>query len=257
MDKFKEVEDKLQGLKDRLRRREISQTEFVEGLKRLRLTDGEGRFWTIGAKTGKWYYYDGAQWVESLPPAFSDNKAICIYCGFENSLDAESCARCGSGLGGSDAFCPVCGFRLDDASSACPRCSTQPPERFEDTARMPAAPSEEEGAAYVFRSVSPVSFMVYAGVLGVFLGVLAGVLTGATASFPDFVSRLPQFLADLQGKMLGALIYAVLGAVLGFLAVGGAGLAAALLLNLASYFVGGFRFRMSAVKAKPGRGGGA
>ncbi|MBN2206123.1 MAG: hypothetical protein JW742_01855 [Candidatus Aminicenantes bacterium] len=257
MDKFKEVEDKLRVLKGRLRRREISQTEFVETLKTLRLTDVEGRFWTIGIKTGKWYYYDGGKWVESLPPALSENKAICIYCGFENSLDAESCVRCGGGLGSADAFCPVCGFRLDDASSSCPRCTTQDPERFAETGPLPAAPPEEEGAGavYVFRSVLPLSFAVYAGVLGAFLGILAGALTGATASFPDFVSRLPQFLVDIQGKMLGALIYAVLGAVLGFIVVGVIGLIAALLINLASDFVGGFRFRLSSVRKKPGRGG--
>jgi len=257
MDKFKDVEDKLEGLKGRLRRREISQTEFVEALKKLRLTDSEGRFWTIGIKTGKWYYYDGAKWIESLPPALSENKAICIYCGFENSLDAESCVRCGGGLAGGDAFCPVCGFRLDGATSVCPRCSTQPPERFEETRPLPGVPPEEEGKAYVFRSVSPVSLLIYAGVLGTFLGILVGALAGATALFPDFVSRLPQVFIDTQGKMIGTLIFAVLGAVLGFAGAGLAGFAAAVLLNLASYFVGGFRFRLSAVKRKPGSGGAA
>jgi len=257
MDKFKDVEDKLQGLKDRLRRREISQTEFVEALKKLRLTDSDGRFWTIGIKTGKWYYYDGAKWVESQPPALSDNRAICIYCGFENSLDAESCVRCGGGLGNADAFCPVCGFRLDEASGICPRCASQPPERFAETGSLPGEPSEEEGTAYVFRSVSLVSFPIYAGVLGLFLGILIGALIGATASFPDFISRLPQFFIDIQGKIIGALIYAVLGAVLGF--IGGAivGFAAAVLLNLASFFVGGFRFQLSSIKRKAGRGGAA
>jgi hypothetical protein len=257
MDKFKEVEDKLEALKGRLRRREISQTEFVEALKRLRLTDSEGRFWTIGVKTGKWYHYDGARWIESLPPALSENKAICIYCGFENSLESESCVRCGGGLAGGDAFCLSCGFRLDEASGLCPRCSSQPPERFEETVGLPGAAPEEEGTVYVFRSVSAVSFLVYAGVLGLFLGILVGALTGATASFPDFVSRLPQFFIEIQGKMIGTLIYAALGAALGFVGGGAAGLALALLLNLASYFVGGFRVRLSAVKRKAGRGGGA
>lgn len=256
MDKFKDVEDKLQGLKDRLRRREISQTEFVEDLKKLRLTDSEGRFWTIGIKTGKWYFYDGAKWIESQPPALQDRKAICIYCGFENNLEAESCGRCGGGMGSSDAFCPTCGFRLDETSRLCPRCSSQPPERFAETAPLlPAESSDEEGKDFVLRSVHPVSFLFYTGVLGIFLGIPFGALTGATTAFPGFVSRLPQFFADIQGKMIGTLVYAVLGAVLGFIVVGLAGFAAAVLLNLASYFIGGFRIRLTSVKKKPGRGG--
>ncbi|MCJ7588988.1 MAG: hypothetical protein MUQ00_13970 [Candidatus Aminicenantes bacterium] len=254
MDNFKEVEDKLQGLKDRLRRREISQTEFVESLKKLRLTDPEGRFWTIGVKTGKWYVHDGVKWIESRPPAISEKKAICIYCGFEDSLETESCARCGGGIGMADALCPVCGFRLDETSGLCPRCPDRTPERFAETKPFPAEAADEEGSAVVFKSLSPVSFLIYAGVLGFLLGILLGALTGATASFPGFVHRLPQFFIDIQGKMVGTLIYAVLGAVLGFIGAGIVGLAAAVLLNLASYFTGGFRIRLAPVKTKTGRG---
>jgi hypothetical protein len=257
MDKFKEVEDKLQSLKDRLRRREISQTEFVEALKKLRLTDQEGRFWTIGVKTGKWYFYNGAKWVESQPPCFSEKRAICIYCGFENSLEAESCVRCGVGMGEADAFCPACGFRLDETSGLCPRCSSQPLERFAEPGPFTAESADEGGTTVIFQSLSPVSFLLYAGVLGLFLGILLGALTGATASFPDFVGRLPQFFIDIQGKMVGTLIYAVLGAFLGFIVAGIVGFTTAVLLNLTSYFIGGFRIRLAPVKGKPGRGRGA
>jgi hypothetical protein len=62
-------------------------------------------------------------------------------------------------------------------------------------------------------------------------------------------------LIDIQGKMVGTLIYAVLGAVLGFIGAGIVGLAAAVLFNLASYFTGGFKIRLAPVKKKTGRGG--
>ena len=158
-------------------------------------------------------------------------------------------------MAGPDAFCPVCGFRLDDVSGRCLRCSSRPPERFPETGPLPAGPAEGGETTVVFRSLSLASFSLYAGVLGLFLGILTGALTGATSAFPGFVSRLPQFFIGIQGKMLGTLIYAGVGAVLGFGAAALAGLTAAVLLNLASYFVGGFRVRLSGLKGKSGRGG--
>ena len=92
--KFKDVEDEFARLRQKYFHKQISDQEFKKLLKELRIKDQEGRCWTIGARTGKWYYFDGKNWIESKPPTLSDGKAICIYCGYENDLDTESCVKC-------------------------------------------------------------------------------------------------------------------------------------------------------------------
>ena len=54
--KFKDVE----AVFSRMKRR------FRGSLKQLRIKDEEGRFWMIGPQSGKWYFFEGKDWVQSL-----------------------------------------------------------------------------------------------------------------------------------------------------------------------------------------------
>ena len=67
--KFKDVEETFEQLKRKFRLREISRQEFIEQLERLRLKDEEGRFWMIGVRSGKWYCFNGVDWIQSDPPS--------------------------------------------------------------------------------------------------------------------------------------------------------------------------------------------
>ena len=83
----------------------------------------------IGSRTGKWYYFDGTDWIQSDPPSIQEGKAICIYCGFENTLKSVLCARCGQNLAEKAYFCKKCGHEMlaidvavIDDGIVCPQC---------------------------------------------------------------------------------------------------------------------------------------
>lgn len=55
-------------LKGKLAVGQIAETEFKQELEKLRFQDLTGRWWMIGAQSGRWYYYDGARWLLGEPP---------------------------------------------------------------------------------------------------------------------------------------------------------------------------------------------
>ena len=123
---FHDVAATFIGLKEKFQAGEISRQQFIDEMKKLRLKDDQGRYWMIGAQTGKWYYFDGNDWIQSEPPSQKENKAICIYCGFENKIEVEVCARCGGNLieGAEPADrCPQCGTALEKPLLICPKCA--------------------------------------------------------------------------------------------------------------------------------------
>ncbi len=262
MDRFREVEQAIDELRRRSLQGEISQREFIDALRKLRIRDDRGRFWTMGVQSGEWYCYDGREWVQAQPPAFRDKKAICVFCGFENELEAESCARCGGRRDGeaADKFCQDCGAALDGPEAVCPSCGTGPATRMVRVEKsdlgalaaglsVPETPAETPPPAAgakerIVRSVSALSCLLFSGALGVLAGGVAGLLAGVTGLFPGFIQALPSFFRDIQGTLWGGLIFAALGVVSGFISFGLAGLLAAGLVNAALSFVGGIRIRM-------------
>ncbi|MCX6578340.1 MAG: zinc ribbon domain-containing protein [Candidatus Aminicenantes bacterium] len=241
---FKDIEQAFNDLKKKFQAGEISRQEFVEEMKKLRLKDGQGRFWMIGAQSGKWYYFEGKDWVQSEPPSLAEKKAICIYCGFENKLEAEICARCGGNLIEGPKVCPKCGTKLEEPFLTCPNCSSQleasEPERA--ARAKPEEKAEESGTRSILRAVHPVSTLLFGGTFGLFLGIILGAFAGATAAFTQSLAFFPAALLELQGKLLGALIYAVLGGFGGFLVVGAFSFLVALISNFILSLVGGIRF---------------
>lgn len=47
---------------------QITEQEFKHALEQLRFQDRHGRWWMIGAQSGRWYYYNGARWMLGEPP---------------------------------------------------------------------------------------------------------------------------------------------------------------------------------------------
>jgi len=230
-DRFREVEETFTLLREKFNDRRISEREYVDSLKQLRIKDEEGRFWMIGARTGKWYTSDGGEWLEAKPPSQRDKKAICIACGFENDLEAEFCARCGQ-RGDEEAGGAVSSGAGPDAAAA--GLESLP-------GAVPSAAAEE----VVVRSFHPLSFFWFFGVLGLFAGLLFGLLAGVTGLFPGFVAGLPASFVDMQGNLVGGVVYSLLGGLIGFVAGGAAGYLGAVLSNGVLSLVGGLRIRRS------------
>ncbi len=228
-DRFREVEETFALLREKFNNRKISEREYVDSLKQLRIKDEDGRFWMIGARTGKWYTSDGGEWTEAKPPSQRDKKAICIACGFENDLEAESCARCG-GRSEEEASAPATmEFAGDHTRAATP------------AEAVPSSAAPE----IVIRSLHPVSFFWFFGILGLFLGIFFGLLAGVTGLFPGFVAGLPGFFVDIQGNLVGGVVYSVLGGLIGFAVGGAAGVIGAVVSNGVLSLVGGLRIRRS------------
>jgi len=246
--KFKDVEAVFSRMKRRFRGGEISKREFIDSLKQLRIKDEEGRFWMIGPQSGKWYYFEGKDWVQSSPPSIREKKAICIYCGYENDLETAVCAGCGGRVGeGKEEEkpenCPECGSEIDPETDACPYCAARELKSAKD-GEKPGVQRDDPGVVYIVRSVQPLSFLWFSGGVGTVVGVLLGLLAGATDFFPGLTETLPAFFKDMQGKLVGSVVFAGLGGVLGFLAASLAGFLIALAANGVLSFIGGLKVRI-------------
>jgi hypothetical protein len=225
-DPFRDAEATFGRLRERFLAKKISSQEFSDSLKQLRIKDEAGRFWVIGAQSGLWYVYEHGQWIEAKPPSQMERKAVCVACGFENDLEAESCVRCGSRHG-------------EDA-----------PEAVEGAGEDGPAPSAGEagtadGAVTVVRSLDIRSFFWFFGVFGLFAGILLGLLAGVTGLFAGFVDSLPAFFAEHRGDLIGGMSGSLVGGLLGFGCGGAAGVFLAVASNGILSLVGGLRFRRS------------
>ncbi|MDE3092139.1 MAG: hypothetical protein KGJ80_22420, partial [Chloroflexota bacterium] len=63
-DPFKRAEDAYFRLKGQLATRRITREQFNATLKQLMVRDAQGRWWMLGAESGKWSVYDGKFWIE-------------------------------------------------------------------------------------------------------------------------------------------------------------------------------------------------
>lgn len=64
---FKQTQQAYVRLKDQLEQGRITAEEFEARVNEMAVTDSAGVLWQIGVKTGKWYRYDGQNWVEDVP----------------------------------------------------------------------------------------------------------------------------------------------------------------------------------------------
>ena len=233
---FEGVQAAFDDLKKRLQKGEISRQSFIEEIKKLRLKDAQGRFWTIGLQTGKWYYFDDKDWVQADPPSQKE-KMICVFCGFENKLEAETCARCGGVKGEEPSVCPTCGGPLEKPFQTCPRCKAEP-EEFPSPGSIHLE-EEIETRRLLIRGLKPLSALLTFGLMGAFFGILLGAFAGATGAFSDSLAFLPLGLAEQQGKLMGAVFLGLLGGVSGFVLVGAISFLLAIVLNFILTVSGG------------------
>ncbi len=287
-ERFKKIEEEFLQLRKDYKKQKISERDFKDRLKQLRITDKNGRCWTIGAKTGKWYYYNGKEWVEASPPALQQGKAICSYCGFENDIRNQACDYCGGNLAVVESKCPKCGCDLISPTQECPECEDL--DRQRDTAGLTGSGEsrgfttgyEETGESFkpvpaetdkdvlfeqfldtspeaqveravfpddggpnsVLRSVSPVSVLMFMGILGTIIGIVLGVFVGISSFFMAVVRSLPPGIQSMHGSLFGGVVYGLLGGLFGFASLGAFGFVWALLTNLVLSFFGGINLRL-------------
>ena len=78
---FKDIEQAFNDLKKKFQAGEISRQEFVEEMKKLRLKDGQGRFWMIGAQSGITGTVEDGQIIwgtPSRPMAFMKRQVVAV-----------------------------------------------------------------------------------------------------------------------------------------------------------------------------------
>jgi hypothetical protein len=233
---FKDVESAFQSLRRRFRDKEISRREFIDQLKKLRLRDSQGRFWMIGAQSGRWYFFDGQDWVQSAPPSEDSGRVKCPACGLENQEDSETCADCGASLREKRAACPSCGLPLQDSAQGCPSCGRGSEASPLEEEILSNAPQEE----FVVRRLRPASVSLFSGGAGLVVGLVFGVFAGASDFFSGMAKGLPDALGMLQGTLMGGIVFAALGGLLGFIILGTIGFLQALLFNALAAILGGF-----------------
>lgn len=223
--RFLAVEEAFVELKHQLLKKEISPQAFIARMKALRIRDEEGRLWMIGMRSGKWYRFDGGEWVMSDPPFFQDKENICYSCGFLNPWGEKICQSCGESLVLEEDF------------------SRFPSPSKEENLPPPPSKSFSRGK-WIFQGLSPLSFLFFLGTAGLILGGLVGAFVGATGTFSQAVGMLPSFFQEIQGKLVGSLIFALLGGLSGFIVLGVLGLIIALFINLIIFLMGGVKISL-------------
>ncbi len=63
-----QMESRFFELKGRLSLGLMTEDEFKREMEKLRFQDQQGRWWMMGAQSGKWYYYEGSRWLIGQPP---------------------------------------------------------------------------------------------------------------------------------------------------------------------------------------------
>jgi len=256
--RFKEAEVTFAQLRKQFLRGEISRDQFAESLKKLRLFDDQGKCWMIGVQSGKWYYYDGQTWRQSEPPVDRQELILCPECQHYNEPGVRVCESCGAILTETvtKIACPVCGNLIDPTLKTCPYCQTQVisertfTQKGEKAEVLGTEKRGEETEFSFLKAADHFSFFFFFGGLGIIIGVLFGLILGATEFFPNFVSLLPASLKEMQGKLVGGLVFSLLGGIFGFILAALSGLVLAILINASIYFFGGPGFRLEKSKRK-------
>lgn len=211
----------------------ISQREYVAELKKLRVKDDEGKFWTIGAQSGQWYYFNGHHWVRAEPPL-----------GKEMEEEAS---------GPSTPFIDpqtVVEKGLDkaDGINFMPKSFGIYPEVALLDSELESQNQKLKREKFRLISLPLGSTILFFGGLGIILGILTGAITGSTRFFIHSFNFLPVFLQEIMGKISGGVIFAALGGLVGFIFGCLAGLLGSLIFNITSSLTGGLVIKAKSEK---------
>ena len=67
--RFGSVERDYSALKAQLTAGQMTREQFEAALQKLMVQDDSGRYWMMGAESGRWYVYDNQKWVQADPPS--------------------------------------------------------------------------------------------------------------------------------------------------------------------------------------------
>ncbi len=229
MNKFKEAKDKYLELKKLYDENKIGKEEFKKSLRALVLKDSNGVLWSIGEKSGKWYYLKNNKWIEGEPEELQ--MIECSQCHFLNPPGAKICGKCGTFLGKKELRCPNCKSIISSGYNYCPYCGYQIGKRA-----IPGTKKKE------LISISLKSFFIFFGGIGIFLGIIFGAYYGVTQSYSFPINKLPRFLQDIRGGLKGGMLFGIGGALFGFLIIGFFGWLISLIYNFISFLFGGMSF---------------
>ncbi len=201
---------------------QITTKEFESELKKLRVQDEEGKYWTLGAQTGKWYCFDGQKWMRAEPPfkegeAQETEQSNWGYFSFPGINQEEERKR---EAPRANLTSGVSSLNLDLMAEAVP----------------------DREKKWNISSIPPLPASFFWGVVGTITGIIAGAVVGSTRFFLHQLNFLPVFLQELQGKLTGGLLLALVAGLAGFFLGALAGLIMTLIFNLASSLTGGFSF---------------
>lgn len=98
---FREVERKVNILRQRYQSGYLTREELQNELRSLMILDDDGRWWMLGLETNRWYYYDGKDWVPAAPPGYDAEPVRGDYARTETGLQ-EVAAEAGAGIGSID-----------------------------------------------------------------------------------------------------------------------------------------------------------
>ncbi|MCI0714472.1 MAG: transglycosylase domain-containing protein [Chloroflexi bacterium] len=67
-EKFRHVEEAVTALRQQYANGQMTRQQLETQLKQLVIMDEQGRWWTIGVDSNRWYRYDGREWIPDTPP---------------------------------------------------------------------------------------------------------------------------------------------------------------------------------------------
>jgi len=201
---FDELESKYYELKGRHAGGLLGDEEFLPELEKLSLQDSQGRWWMIGAKTGKWYVSREGEWVQAEPPRAAPSAE-------------RGCPNCGAPVKEDALFCASCGYRLVAEPAAPAQAPARPTPRPPVTTRE-KGPIDYEGVGRraVAATIDGIVFSIVYFVVSFVIFLLAG-----RTKAPGFeVIYVAIGLSSLLAFGYFVVLEATTGATLGKMALG-------------------------------------
>lgn len=184
--RFRNVEVQYQTLKSQLASGALTVEQFESALQGLMILDEQGRYWMMGAESGRWYVYEGQNWIQRDPAGTTPSAPPPVA-----APPAPSAAAPRPDAATLVGFTPPPAASQPDASALRPDQAptlvgfTPPPVPPPAAAVPPAAPPPADTAKR--GGLSPVMLMALLFVLVCILGVIA---VGA-AAYSRFFAAAP------------------------------------------------------------------